>query len=435
MILPTCRGPIDKAFEMSEGFPRPRWDRIAAWVAEHGGEAELWREVALGWVLRLREHLGESYTTAESAGFLLLAPGDAFRCQSLLALLERTRAWLANLGLDPRSKDDPRKVVCLVLADRETYVDFVIHRFPLDRPFVESAGMFVPEPYPHFVAKSGDRLEGTMIHELTHACVARLGLPRWVEEGLTQIVDEEQTGQPKLLADTGTLLWLRSHWRREGLGGFWHGEAFSSSEEGLRASYPLAFILAHRLLERDRDRYRRFLLAARWEDCGASALQEVFGLGPGTVAASFLGEGDWEPAPRTGAELAARGHLHAERGRLPEAVADLRAAVTEGHEDAGALNTLAWIISTCPDSALRDGPEAVRLATRACELTGWTWEPAIDTLAAAYAEIGDFARAVEYAGKAVALALPEARAGDEARLDLYRAGQPFREGTPPALSS
>ena len=58
------------------------------------------------------------------------------------------------------------------------------------------------------------------------------------------------------------------------------------------------------------------------------------------------------------------------------------------------LDELAWLLATYPDSNARDGAEAVRLAERACALTDRRIPALLATLAAAYAEAGDFPRAV-----------------------------------------
>ncbi len=60
----------------------------------------------------------------------------------------------------------------------------------------------------------------------------------------------------------------------------------------------------------------------------------------------------------------------------------------------------AWIWATCPDSRYRDGKQAVESATRACELTGWKSPDELDTLAAAYAESGDFTAAAKWGQQA-----------------------------------
>jgi WD40 repeat protein/tRNA A-37 threonylcarbamoyl transferase component Bud32/Flp pilus assembly protein TadD len=99
-------------------------------------------------------------------------------------------------------------------------------------------------------------------------------------------------------------------------------------------------------------------------------------------------------------------------------------------DSAQALNILAWLRATCPAAEVRDGAKAVKHATRACELTNWKDAQYIDTLAAAYAEIGDFDSAVKQQKKAIDLLTEEEegpRADMEERLKLYQSGKPYRE--------
>jgi hypothetical protein len=99
--------------------------------------------------------------------------------------------------------------------------------------------------------------------------------------------------------------------------------------------------------------------------------------------------------------------------------------------DATLLEDAAWLLATNPNASVRNGPEAVELAQRAVKLSEGR-EPAIlDTLAAAYAEAGQFDKAVETAIEAHRLAEAagqrhQARA-IEMRLELYRSHKPYRE--------
>ena len=93
------------------------------------------------------------------------------------------------------------------------------------------------------------------------------------------------------------------------------------------------------------------------------------------------------------------------------------------------------MLATSPDAAIRNGAEAVTLARRAFRLTRGR-EPAVfGTLAAAYAEAGRFAEAVDAAERAIALA--SARGNTtlvdtlRARIKLYRAGSPYHEAPRP----
>jgi len=94
-----------------------------------------------------------------------------------------------------------------------------------------------------------------------------------------------------------------------------------------------------------------------------------------------------------------------------------------------ALNSLAWFLATCQDDSIRNGVEAVRHATQACELTYWQEWKYIDTLAAAWAENGDFKRAIEYEQQALGVKSvdEEARAKMEDRIALYRKRQSVRD--------
>src|SRR5207245_10465094 len=70
---------------------------------------------------------------------------------------------------------------------------------------------------------------------------------------------------------------------------------------------------------------------------------------------------------------------------------------------ARALSDRAWFQATCPDSSLRNGQQAVKAAKAACSIMQWKDDDMIDTLAAAYADIGDCDSGVRYAAQALAV--------------------------------
>jgi hypothetical protein len=92
---------------------------------------------------------------------------------------------------------------------------------------------------------------------------------------------------------------------------------------------------------------------------------------------------------------------------------------------------LAWIFATHPDRNIRAGAEAVRLAERACGLTGATNYPVLETLAAAYAETGRFEEAVAMQQKVYDWAGAQGQTIQaepaKQRLARYRSGEPCRE--------
>ncbi|HBZ71078.1 MAG TPA: hypothetical protein DEP35_15635, partial [Deltaproteobacteria bacterium] len=124
----------------------------------------------------------------------------------------------------------------------------------------------------------------------------------------------------------------------------------------------------------------------------------------------------------------------ARRGRTREAIAHYEEALRLRPALAGAARDLAWLRATDPEASNRDGGEAVQLALQALVLDGMD-PTGLDTLAAAYAEAGQFSQAIRAAERALDLVRAEgnaALAGEiETRLALYRAGRPFHQDGPP----
>jgi tetratricopeptide (TPR) repeat protein len=89
-----------------------------------------------------------------------------------------------------------------------------------------------------------------------------------------------------------------------------------------------------------------------------------------------------------------------------------------------ALNDLALLLAASPDWRFRDGKRAIELATKACERMAWKDGMFLETLAAAYAEDGQFDVAVRYELKAS----QDPRLGDyyRQRLELYKQKKPYR---------
>ena len=125
------------------------------------------------------------------------------------------------------------------------------------------------------------------------------------------------------------------------------------------------------------------------------------------------------------------GMIHYGRGEYADAERYWRKAVMLRPDSVEYLRPLAWLLATSNDSAVRNGREAVELAKRAMAASATPDPNIIGTLAAAYAESGDFARAVTNAEKALDLAKQQGneRLANElaARVADYRAGRPYRE--------
>jgi len=101
-----------------------------------------------------------------------------------------------------------------------------------------------------------------------------------------------------------------------------------------------------------------------------------------------------------------RANINARLGKYAQAVKEFDYLVSLHPRNvtlARALSDRAWFRATCPNASFRNGQQAVKDAKAACSIVVWKDEHMIDTLAAAYAETGDFNSAVQYVSQALAV--------------------------------
>jgi protein O-mannosyl-transferase len=118
-------------------------------------------------------------------------------------------------------------------------------------------------------------------------------------------------------------------------------------------------------------------------------------------------------------------------GRTQEAITHYREALRADPDMSRALENLATILASDPNPGMRDGPEAIRLAEHACQLTGYKEPHVVSVLSMAYAETGRYQDAASTAE--VAAGLAEASGdlvGAKVNRELaqqYRSGKPYRQ--------
>jgi tetratricopeptide (TPR) repeat protein/predicted Ser/Thr protein kinase len=126
-----------------------------------------------------------------------------------------------------------------------------------------------------------------------------------------------------------------------------------------------------------------------------------------------------------------RGYFRQETGDLAGAVADYREAIRLNPDNPNYYPPVAWILATTPDPKVRNKDEAMSLALRGCEMTGWASFLALRSYAAACAANGNLEGAVEWGEKTLALAQDADRKVAQAQLDVYRRRQ--SEAAPVAI--
>ncbi|PWT84496.1 MAG: hypothetical protein C5B58_04645 [Acidobacteria bacterium] len=125
------------------------------------------------------------------------------------------------------------------------------------------------------------------------------------------------------------------------------------------------------------------------------------------------------------------GTVLTQQGRVGEGVEEWQKVLSIQPDNGNAMSNLAWVFATSPDQSLRDGPKAVELAEQALRLSGGRIPILFRTLAAAYAENGRFAEAVQTAQRGIELANNQGNSGLATELQgniaLYQQGQPLRD--------
>jgi len=124
-------------------------------------------------------------------------------------------------------------------------------------------------------------------------------------------------------------------------------------------------------------------------------------------------------------------HILLSLAKEPDGLQRLRDIAAHAPDSPRMLDELAWLLATYPDPKSRDGTEAVRLAERACVLTERKVPALLDTLAATYAEAGNFESAVSAAEEALKRAHSSGDSDaiklSEKILALLRENLPYRE--------
>ncbi|WP_067271312.1 hypothetical protein [Mitsuaria sp. 7] len=313
-VLTSAEGgefPLIERMQQANGLPILDWQALAEWAPTAGDGADA---VATGasadaiergrhaWLLHLREQLG--------AHMGLFVTDEAFVLSSLDRKLERStadyvataRARIQRLMGDVVQFPTGHRSILLVLDDEDDYYRYVSIYQP-DGEFSTSSGMFIDAGCPHFVVVRGhlQHVEPVIAHELTHAALAHLQLPRWLDEGVAVNTERRVAGPQGSLYTPHELHAMHvRHWDAARIQGFWSGESFlKSGDDSSLLSYELARIIVEQM-SREWDGFLAFLRAAGGsEDAGAAAAKSVFGIDLGSYAAALVeapSDEGWAPA-------------------------------------------------------------------------------------------------------------------------------------------
>lgn len=287
-----------------EGIGHPRWPILHAAVEalpEQQQDAG-WLDLQRAWLDWLRGSIGLRYRLHDSDSAFLLSSLPPRLAEVKLAYLAATERRISRT-LEELADASGKEVLIAFDSDSD-YYRYVSGFYPAEGRFAMSAGMHLSEGCPHFVTHGTDleRIEPTIVHEMTHSCLQHLPLPLWLNEGIAQSV--EYRFCPYAIAAQRRSELRAQHaefWSIQTIQAFWSGDAFDRIDQGRTLSYDLALTLVE-AFARDWPAFKAFTLAAQHGDAGASAARAHLGIELGEVVALLLGHdsaGDWSPGPGT----------------------------------------------------------------------------------------------------------------------------------------
>jgi hypothetical protein len=287
-----------------EGLPHPDWEAAGAWqdalpAARH---AQAWLALERGWLDWLRGPLGLHYRLYESDTALLLTTQTPRLAQIKLAYLGTTLKRIERSLEEIADHDLAGKEILIAFADEDDYYRYVSAFYPEDGTFGMSAGMHLGAGCGHFVTHGLEleKLEPTIVHEMTHSCLRHLPLPLWLNEGLAQAI--ERRFAPDYEDPFARLDRLRKQsgfWTPDSIQEFWAGDAFHRPDDRQQMAYGLALSLVETFAQ-EWTRFKAFVREANHADAGLAAAHDRLGLDLGECMRLFLeqAEGDdWAPRP------------------------------------------------------------------------------------------------------------------------------------------
>lgn len=309
--------PLDFAgcLEVIDGLPVPDWRTVAQWVSTIPGpdaQAEAWSRAEMAWLAHLQGALGPGYHIAAHRDSLLLSSLEPRAATATVEFMTRTVSRIAKVLAGVSRAPASGRDILLVFHDEDTYYRYVSRYYPEDGEFAFSGGMHIRNGCSHFVTFDAElrAIEPVIAHEMTHACLAHLPLPAWVNEGLA--VNTERRLCPPLSQryTAQQLHWMhRKFWTPARMQEFWSGRSFLRSDEGNLLSYELARILIEQFA-RDWAPFAAFVNAADLADAGLGSARQHLGIDLGPAVCALV-EGDasqdWSPQPQVWHEQPERG--------------------------------------------------------------------------------------------------------------------------------
>lgn len=292
---------LEQYFENDDNFPRPNWEKIYEHVDKNltnSDQNELWCDIARAWMAKLKTVLTGNYGIYESDNFIVVtSESDKYISlfqQYLERSLKRTIKTLHGIASD----EGYGKHVVLIFNDIDDYYSYLSYFYSEDGEYGLSSGIYLNKGYGHFAFPHQELTyaESIAAHELTHALLAHLPIPTWLNEGMAVTIENMITNSSPLRMDDEMYSRHKTFWGEKEIQEFWSGVSFYRTDEGQELSYHLAQFAVNSLSQ-EYETFIQFATTANSDDGGESAANETYGGSLGNLISQYFGDGIWAPNP------------------------------------------------------------------------------------------------------------------------------------------
>lgn len=291
---------LTKHYHRQNNHTYPNWPEVITYVDETYSDEQIdaaWDDIIHHWTDTLNDEFGPTYRKVETDNFIIITDLNDDALKEYISCCEdslrKTLSSLRNIAY----KYEKEKLVAIIAASQDDYYRYTSHFYP-DGDFSLSSGMFIGGGAGHFIFTHVNHHTNFPVvsHEMTHALVSHLALPKWINEGLATNIEDMMWGSCPLTMDQELAYKHANFWNENTIQEFWSGHSFSRPDEGSELSYNLAQFLI-RKLARSYDAFTNFCNEASFEDGGEKSLVENFGVSPQELIEPMMGEGNWAPKP------------------------------------------------------------------------------------------------------------------------------------------
>lgn len=278
-------------FTTLHGIPQPDWGAAEMWLARQPGpesqRPNLKRAIAAAWLDEVRDALTIDHRRWRHAQVEGLGPLEDRGAVIVAEAADRSIGIIEKALLPIRGQSPMPPIAVIGLRSLDDYYSFIAREFS-EGDHATSGGVYLntgPECFPVLVfpmPRAGDP-ESVIAHELTHHALHGYGLPLWVEEGITQMMEERVTGASHFrlnqeMADRHTEFWDEAGFER-----LLSGESFGSPhEDEQELAYHLSQWAVRGMLSSQSARFFAFARACADQD-PEHAMHEHLGMGQADI--------------------------------------------------------------------------------------------------------------------------------------------------------